>query len=234
MGEAGLAGRLVGGADPVPDHVGDDRRPAVGDHDHFEPVGEGEVGHLRVPHPVLCPLDPASNGQTTGPRAQQRRASSHGARQASWIGHVARRQMAIREYRRKSLPNTAQLRPYRRITAGRIEMAWRRRALDAPGRAIGLVRRRRLVAGRRRGELAARRLAGEGPGFVLVAAEAPGSGSENSRRNSRARTGAIGRPSDRCLAPARWSGPTASWASRRARFSCIRRQMACLACRRSG
>ena len=38
MREAGLARRLVGGADLVPDHVGDDRRAAVGNHHHFEPV----------------------------------------------------------------------------------------------------------------------------------------------------------------------------------------------------
>ena len=48
MGEAGLARRLVGGADLVPDHVGDDRRAAVRDHDHFEAVGEREMADVRL------------------------------------------------------------------------------------------------------------------------------------------------------------------------------------------
>ena len=48
MGEPGLAGGLVGGADPVPDHVGDDRRAVVGDDHHFEAVGEREMGDVRT------------------------------------------------------------------------------------------------------------------------------------------------------------------------------------------
>ena len=43
MRDAGLAGRLVGRADPVPDHVGDDRRAVVRDDHDFEAVGEREV-----------------------------------------------------------------------------------------------------------------------------------------------------------------------------------------------
>ena len=46
MGDAGFAGRLVGAADLVPDHVGDDRRAVVGDDDHFHAVVEQEIRHL--------------------------------------------------------------------------------------------------------------------------------------------------------------------------------------------
>ena len=45
MREPRLAGRLVGGSDPIPDHVGDDRRAVVGDDDEFEPVVQGEIGN---------------------------------------------------------------------------------------------------------------------------------------------------------------------------------------------
>ena len=44
VGEPRLAGRLVGGADAIPDHVGDDRRAAIGNHHDFEAVGESEMG----------------------------------------------------------------------------------------------------------------------------------------------------------------------------------------------
>ena len=47
MREAGFARRLVGGADFVPDHVGDDRRAMIGDHDDFKPVRQGEIGNVR-------------------------------------------------------------------------------------------------------------------------------------------------------------------------------------------
>jgi hypothetical protein len=46
MGEARFAGRFVGGANPVPDHVGDDGRAVVGDDDDFEPVSEREMGDV--------------------------------------------------------------------------------------------------------------------------------------------------------------------------------------------
>ena len=39
--------RLVGGADPVPDHVGDDGRAVVGDDDDLHAVGELELGGAR-------------------------------------------------------------------------------------------------------------------------------------------------------------------------------------------
>ena len=42
MGVARFAGRLVGGADLVPEHVGDDGRTAVGDDHHLQAVVEGE------------------------------------------------------------------------------------------------------------------------------------------------------------------------------------------------
>ena len=47
MRDAGLARRLVGGADLVPDHVGDDRRAAVRDDHDLEAVGEREVADVR-------------------------------------------------------------------------------------------------------------------------------------------------------------------------------------------
>jgi hypothetical protein len=40
MRDAGFTRRLVGGADAIPDHMGDDRRAAVGNHDDFHPVRE--------------------------------------------------------------------------------------------------------------------------------------------------------------------------------------------------
>src|SRR5579864_698171 len=43
MRQAGLAGRLVGGADLVPDHVGDDRGAMIGDHHDFKPIVELEI-----------------------------------------------------------------------------------------------------------------------------------------------------------------------------------------------
>ena len=46
MGEARLAGRLVRGADLVPDHVGDDRRAPVRHHHDFEAVGEREMADV--------------------------------------------------------------------------------------------------------------------------------------------------------------------------------------------
>ena len=46
MREPRFAGRLVGGADLVPDHVRHDRRAMIRHHDDFEPVGEREVGDL--------------------------------------------------------------------------------------------------------------------------------------------------------------------------------------------
>ncbi len=46
MRDAGRAGRFVGGADLVPDHLGDDGRAAIRDHDHMEAVFQGELAHL--------------------------------------------------------------------------------------------------------------------------------------------------------------------------------------------
>ena len=48
MREPGLAGGLVGGADLVPDHVGDDRRAVVGNDHDFEAVGEREMRDRRA------------------------------------------------------------------------------------------------------------------------------------------------------------------------------------------
>ncbi len=48
MGDAGLAGRLVGRAHLVPDHVGDDRRAVIGNDHHLQAVREREVGHAMT------------------------------------------------------------------------------------------------------------------------------------------------------------------------------------------
>ena len=48
MRQTGFSGRFVGGADLVPDHVGDDRRAMIR-HDHdFKTVAEREAGNLGV------------------------------------------------------------------------------------------------------------------------------------------------------------------------------------------
>ena len=43
MRQPRFARRLVGGADFVPDHMGDDRRAVVGDDDDFKPVRQREI-----------------------------------------------------------------------------------------------------------------------------------------------------------------------------------------------
>ena len=45
--ETGLARRLVGGADAIPEHMRDDRRAVIGNDDDLEPVGEREVRDVR-------------------------------------------------------------------------------------------------------------------------------------------------------------------------------------------
>src|SRR5580698_6651698 len=47
MRETGFAGGLVGAANSVPDHVGDDRRPVIRDHDNLETIPQCEVGYIR-------------------------------------------------------------------------------------------------------------------------------------------------------------------------------------------
>ncbi len=44
MRQSRFARRLVGGADLVPDHLRDDGRAAIWDHDHLQAVAEGEAG----------------------------------------------------------------------------------------------------------------------------------------------------------------------------------------------
>jgi hypothetical protein len=44
MRQAGFAGRLVGGADLVPDHLGDDGGAVIRDHHNLQAVAEGEAG----------------------------------------------------------------------------------------------------------------------------------------------------------------------------------------------
>ena len=48
MREAGFARRLIGAADLVPDHVGNDRRAMVRHDDDFKTVAEGEIRNLRL------------------------------------------------------------------------------------------------------------------------------------------------------------------------------------------
>ncbi len=48
MRDAGLARRLVGRADLVPDHMGDDGGAVIGDHQHVHAVGKRETGRGRV------------------------------------------------------------------------------------------------------------------------------------------------------------------------------------------
>ena len=48
VGDARHALGLVGGADLVPDHVGHDRGPVVGDDDHVHAIGEGELGRAGL------------------------------------------------------------------------------------------------------------------------------------------------------------------------------------------
>ena len=48
VGDARYALGLVGGADLVPDHVGHDRGPVVGDDDHVHAVGERELGRAGL------------------------------------------------------------------------------------------------------------------------------------------------------------------------------------------
>ena len=68
VGEAGFAGRLVGGADLVPDHLGDDRRAAIRDHDDLQAVGKDEPGGTLRCHRGL------GAGAACG-RCQRRRAA---------------------------------------------------------------------------------------------------------------------------------------------------------------
>ena len=84
MREPGLARRLVGGADLVPDHVGDDRRAVVGDDDDFEPVGEGEVRDVGAAG-GLGRRQPMGAPSRRPQRRQWRYVSCHAARAASLV-----------------------------------------------------------------------------------------------------------------------------------------------------
>ena len=48
MGNARRAGRFVGRADLVPNHMGDDRRAVVGQHHDFQAVFELEMSDVRL------------------------------------------------------------------------------------------------------------------------------------------------------------------------------------------
>ena len=47
MGNARLAARLIGGADLVPQHVGDHRDAVIGDHHHLQAIGQAESGRVE-------------------------------------------------------------------------------------------------------------------------------------------------------------------------------------------
>jgi hypothetical protein len=48
MGDAGLAERIISRTVAIPDHVGHDRRPMIGDHHHLHAIVEPEVGDGRA------------------------------------------------------------------------------------------------------------------------------------------------------------------------------------------
>ena len=63
--EPGLARRLVGGPDLVPDHMRDHRRPVIGHHDDFKAVRQGEVRDQRS-GPSAC-----GTGDSAGERQRE-------------------------------------------------------------------------------------------------------------------------------------------------------------------
>jgi len=62
----------VGGADAIPDHVGDHRRAVIGDHHDVEAVGEGEMGDLGV-------RARRGRGEEAGERSARKRSAAGGA-----------------------------------------------------------------------------------------------------------------------------------------------------------
>ena len=70
VGDARLAERIIGRAVAIPDHVGDDGSPVIGDHHHVEAVVEGEGRHLRSARlgtperRGLAPTGAAAEGRT--------------------------------------------------------------------------------------------------------------------------------------------------------------------------
>jgi hypothetical protein len=48
MRDAGFAGVLVRRAEFIPDHMRDDRRAMIGDHDHLQAVFQGESFRIKV------------------------------------------------------------------------------------------------------------------------------------------------------------------------------------------
>ena len=86
MREAGFARRLVGGADPIPDHVGDDRRAVVGDDHDFEAVGEREMRDIG-----------AAGGLAAGSARERARATTaRGSNAESFHVHGARLALLVR------------------------------------------------------------------------------------------------------------------------------------------
>jgi hypothetical protein len=81
VGDAGLARWLVGRADRVPHHVGDDRSTPIGDHHHLQTVVQGEVARLDIQRPG------------------GRMASSSRAKAAPSARSTARQALAAKEWR---------------------------------------------------------------------------------------------------------------------------------------
>ena len=113
MRQPRLARRLVGGADFVPDHVGDDRRAVVGNDDEFQTVRQREVGDI--------------GGRLVGGehgRSESRREQRAAAMQSGLHCHVI-----------QTLRVTKPMRPTRRISAARTSLRPERQrivaALDA-------------------------------------------------------------------------------------------------------
>ena len=164
MREAGFARRLVGGADLVPDHVGDDRRAVVGNDDQLEPVRQREVGDLGA-------------GRLGGERrvAASAATSGRGGGEAGTLCEVTCRSLASCVDAHQVVTPPQQTHIGSTMRRGSLGAFARRACLSDQSASagcrfaepVGLVRRRRLISGRRCGQRGARRLPGEFGGLVL-------------------------------------------------------------------
>ena len=78
MREARFAGRLVGGADLVPDHLRDHRRAVIRDHHDLQAIGEGERGGRLGGHGGLGEGVACGEGQCGEQRGEKRTAKRNG------------------------------------------------------------------------------------------------------------------------------------------------------------
>src|SRR5262245_55343065 len=134
------------------------------------------------PQPVVCPLDPARMENDRAASATQARFIAWGKggllawSQVARLGLIHNRPISHGDRRIQSQepPEYGSITTLSLvIPAGRIELLGFG-SFDPARDAVRLVRRRRLVAGRRLGQLAPRRLPVECAGLVDIAAEAPG------------------------------------------------------------